>query len=96
MTSLDRMYQLIKKPVVTEKTSDDTARRNAYTFRVPLDANKIEIRQSIEKLFDVKVRGVNTLNISPKFRRRGWAAGHTPRWKKAMVTLSEGQSIDLL
>ena len=96
MTSLDRMYQLIKKPVVTEKTSDDTARRNAYTFRVPLDANKIEIRQSIEKLFDVTVRGVNTLNISPKFRRRGWAAGHTPRWKKAMVTLSEGQSIDLL
>ena len=96
MTSLDTMYQIIKKPVITEKASDDTAKRNAYHFRVPVAANKIQIRQTIEKLFEVKVIGVNTLNTKPKFRRRGYAAGHTPRWKKAMVTLSEGQTIDLL
>ncbi len=96
MTSIDRMYQLIQKPVITEKASDDTVKRNAYHFRVPAVATKVEIRQSIEKLFEVRVTGVNTLNVSPKFRRRGYAAGHTPRWKKAMVTLSEGQTIDLL
>lgn len=96
MTSLDRMYQIIKKPVITEKASDDTVTRNAYHFRVPSSANKVEIRQSIEKLFEVKVEGVNTLNVTPKFRRRGYTAGQTPRWKKAMVTLAEGQTIDLL
>ena len=96
MTSLDTMYQLIRKPVITEKASDDTVTRNAYHFRVPVAANKVQIRQSIEKLFEVKVLGVNTLNVTPKFRRRGYAAGHTPRWKKAMVTISEGQTIDLL
>ena len=96
MTSLDRMYQIIKKPVITEKASDDTVNRNAYHFRVPSTANKVEIRQSIEKLFEVKVEGINTLNVTPKYRRRGWNAGQTPRWKKAMVTLAEGQTIDLL
>ena len=96
MTSLDSMYQIIRKPVITEKASDDTVTRNAYHFRVPATANKAQIRQSVETLFEVKVLSVNTLIVTPKFRRRGYAAGHTPRWKKAMVTLSEGQTIDLL
>ena len=93
---LDRYYQIIKRPHVTEKSTTDSLERNAYHFRVPVAANKVQIRQSIEKLFEVKVLGVNTLNVTPKFRRRGYAAGHTPRWKKAMVTISEGQTIDLL
>ncbi len=96
MENLDRMYQVIKKPVITEKASTDGAVRNAYHFRVPVGANKIEIRQAVEKLFDVKVTGVNTLRVSGKSRRRGWRAGRTPDWKKAMVTLADGYTIDMI
>jgi large subunit ribosomal protein L23 len=96
VSSIDRCYQVLRKPVITEKSSDDMASRNAYHFRVPVDANKVEIRQAVERLFEVKVKSVNTLNVTVKVRRRGWVAGHTPRWKKAMVTLAEGQTIDVL
>lgn len=96
MTSLDRLYHIIEKPVITEKGTDDTAERNAYHFRVPVDANKIEIRQAIEKLFNVKVKSVNTLRVATKVRRRGYIAGTTPQWKKAMVKLKEGDTIELL
>lgn len=96
MGSMDRMYQVIKKPVITEKATNDGAERNAYHFRVPVDANKIEIRQAVEELFEVKVTGVNTLRQGGKARRRGWNAGRTPDWKKAMVTLAEGYTIDML
>ena len=96
MSSKDRFYSIIKSPVVTEKGTDDTARRNAYHFRVPTDANKIEIRQAVENLFGVHVEGVNTLRVRGKSRRRGWVAGSRPDWKKAMVTLREGDVIDIL
>jgi len=96
MTSMDRFYGIIKRPVVTEKATDDSATRNAYHFRVPCDANKIEIRQAVERLFDVKVVKVNTVRVLGKVRRRGWVAGRRPDWKKAMVTLAEGQTIDIL
>lgn len=96
MTSLDRSYQVIQKPHVTEKSSDDMVARNAYHFRVPVDANKVEIRNAVEQLFSVKVVGVNTLNAPGKYRRRGWVAGRTQTWKKAMVTLREGDSIEVL
>ena len=96
MTDLDRCYQIIKKPVITEKATTDSAIRNAYHFRVPQNANKVEIRQAVERLFDVKVTSVNTLNVSGKFRRRGYSVGRTQSWKKAMVTLAEGQTIDVL
>jgi large subunit ribosomal protein L23 len=96
VTSLDRAYRVLRKPHITEKSSDDMATRNAYHFRVPVDANKVEIRQAVEQLFGVKVVAVNTLRNRPKRRRRGWIAGQTPSWKKAMVTLADGQSIDIL
>jgi large subunit ribosomal protein L23 len=96
MTALELMYQVIKAPVVTEKATDDQVKRNAYTFRVPVHANKLEIRAAVEKLFDVKVRAVNTLRARPKARRRGYAAGTSPNWKRAMVTLHEGQTIEVL
>lgn len=96
MTSLDRLYHIIQAPVLTEKVTDDQQKRNAYTFRVPVDANKVEIRQAVEKLFKVKVMSVNTLRITQKVRRRGYVAGQTPAWKKAMVVLGEGQTIELL
>lgn len=96
MSTLDRAYHIIQKPVVTEKATDDSAKRNAYHFRVPVDANKVEIRQAVELLFDVKVVSVNTLRTRPKSRRRGYTSGTTPMWKKAMVCLAEGQTIDVL
>ncbi len=96
MTSLDRMYRVVQRTLLTEKASEDTLRRNAYHFRVPTNANKVEIRQAVEKLFDVKVEAVNTLAKRGKARRRGYSAGTTQSWKKAMVTLAEGQTIDVL
>ena len=94
--NLDRCYQIIKKPVITEKATDDGAERNAYHFRVPVDANKVEIRKAIERLFEVKVKGVNTMVVAGKWRRRGYTRGQSQTWKKAMVTLAEGQTIDIL
>jgi len=96
VTRLELLYQVVKSPVVTEKATDDQLKRNAYTFRVPVTANKVEIRVAVEKLFKVKVLSVNTLRINPKMRRRGWVAGQTPDWKKAMVALREGDTIEIL
>ncbi|MDP6762210.1 MAG: 50S ribosomal protein L23 [Planctomycetota bacterium] len=94
MTTTQRMYRVIKRQVITEKAADDAGRRNAYHFAVPTDANKVEIRQAIEKLFEVKVVSVNTLRVRGKWRRRGYTTGTTRPWKKAMVTLAEGHTID--
>jgi large subunit ribosomal protein L23 len=96
MTQLARLYEIIQRPHVTEKGTDDGARRNAYHFRVPVDARKGDIKLAVEQLFGVKVSGVNTLRVKPKARRRGWVAGATQEWKKAMVTLAEGQTIELV
>ncbi len=96
MTSIDRLYTIVSKPVVTEKGTTDTVDRNAYHFRVPRDSNKIEIRQAVERVFSVKVTSVNTSHVRGKNRRRGWVAGKRPDWKKAMVTLKEGDTIDVL
>ena len=96
MSTLDRSYRIIREPLLSEKGTDDTADRNAYHFRVPIDANKIEIRRAVEQLFNVKVAKVNTLNVGGKARRRGYVAGRTPDWKKAMVTLREGDTIEIL
>ncbi|HTF88218.1 MAG TPA: 50S ribosomal protein L23 [Planctomycetota bacterium] len=93
---LDRFYHIIQKPVISEKATDDTANRNAYHFRVPIDANKVEIRQAIEKLFDVKVRSVNTARTHTKVRRRAYSFGTTPMYKRAMVKLAPGNTIDIL
>jgi large subunit ribosomal protein L23 len=90
-----RMFTLIKKAVITEKASDDTGKRNAYHFRVPTDASKIEIRETVERLFEVNVLSVNTMIVRGKERRRGYTAGRKPNWKKAMVTVTEGQTIDI-
>ena len=96
MTSLDRCYQIIQKPVITEKATDDQGRRNAYHFQVPVNANKVEIRKAVERLFSVKVKGVNTARSHAKGLRRGWIQGHTQIHKRAMVTLAEGQTIEIL
>jgi large subunit ribosomal protein L23 len=93
---MDRLYRIIQSPVLTEKGTDDQHKRNSYTFRVPVDANKVEIRTAVQKLFNVKVKSVNTLRVTQKVKRRGYVAGTTPAWKKAMVVLNEGDTIELL
>lgn len=96
MSGLDRSYRILRKPVITEKATDDATLRNAYHFRVPVDANKVEIRQAVEQVFGVKVVRVNTSRVLGRWRRVRFAAGRTPDWKKARVTLAEGHSIDIL
>jgi len=96
MTALDRYHHILQKPVITEKATDDAATRNAYHFRVPVDANKVEIRQAVENVFGVKVVDVNTATTKPKFRRRGYSQGYTRPWKRAMVTLRDGDTIEIL
>jgi large subunit ribosomal protein L23 len=89
-----KYLEVIKAPVITEKSEADKA-KGIYTFKVNINSNKIEIKKAIEKLFNVKVTSIKTLNTKPKKRRVGRYTGLTNRSKKAYVTLAEGQTIDL-
>ena len=86
---------VIVRPLVTEKSHDQLDRLGAYTFVVAKDANKIEIAQAVEKQFNVKVRDVRTMRYAGKAKRMGKHAGKRPSWKKAVVTLAAGDSIEL-
>ena len=86
--------EVIIRPVITEH-SYDMMSKNTYPFEVAKGANKVEIRQAIEAIFDVKVVRVNTMNVKPKPKRVRYQQGYTRTWKKAMVTLAEGQTIEL-
>ena len=92
--SAERMYDVIRSPVVTEKATQISG-DNQVTFRVPLDASKPEIRAAVEALFKVKVEAVNTLIHKGKNKRFRGIRGRRSDVKKAMVTLAEGQSIDV-
>ena len=82
-------YDIIKKPVLTEKSYDAMADRK-YTFEVAIDANKTEIKNAIEEIFDgVKVEAVNTMRIEGKIKRQGRYEGRRPERKKAIVTLKK-------
>lgn len=81
-------HDVILKPIITEATMAGVADRK-YTFKVAKDSNKIEIAQAVEKLFDVKVAKVNTLNVRGRYKRQGMHGGYTPAWKKAVITLKE-------
>ncbi|MEA4883226.1 MAG: 50S ribosomal protein L23 [Clostridia bacterium] len=85
---------IIIKPIITEK-STAMAEANRYVFKVRRDANKIEIAQAIEDIFKVKVVSVNTLIVPGKLKRQGKSQGMTPAWKKAMITLKDGDRIAL-
>ena len=86
--------EIIIRPIITER-SYDVMENNVYTFEVAKDANKIEIAKAVEEIFDVVVLKVNTLNVKPKPKRQRWVAGQTRTWKKAMVTLREGDTIEM-
>jgi large subunit ribosomal protein L23 len=86
---------IIIRPVITEH-SYDGMEYGVYTFEVAKSANKVQIRQAVEELFDVHVVKVNTLIVKPKPKQVNYKqAGHTKSWKKAMVTLAPGESIEL-
>lgn len=81
-------HDIIIKPIITEESMNDMAYKK-YTFKVDKRANKSEIKKAIEKIFDVKVEKVNTMNMLGKEKRMGVHVGRRPSWKKAIVTLTE-------
>ncbi|MGP1394986.1 MAG: 50S ribosomal protein L23 [Inquilinaceae bacterium] len=89
-----RAYDVLLSPVITEK-STMMSEHNQVTFKVPLDATKTEIRQAVEMVFEVKVTAVNTLRVKGKTKRFRGIKGRRSDQKKAMVTLADGQSIDV-
>lgn len=91
---MNNYRDVIKAPIITEKSSD-LAQNNVITFSVDVNANKTQIKQAVEKLFNVKVESVNTINVKPKKKRVGRYVGKTKRVKKAIVKLKEGSSIEL-
>jgi large subunit ribosomal protein L23 len=95
-----RIEDVIRRPIITEKNTW-LMERSQYTFEVAPDANKVQIKEAVEATFNVKVLAVNTLNVKPRAksrtasRRGGRISGHTPGWKKAIVTLDPNDHIEL-
>ena len=94
MAKID-VYNVIKRPLITEQGMHIVQTENAYPFAVDPRANKIQIREAVEKTFDVEVVSVRTSNRKGKPRRRGRRVGRTQNWKKAYVKLREGHTIEL-
>ena len=90
----EQLMGVLIAPHVTEKTSLAMQNHNQYTFRVRREATKADIKKAVELMFEVKVAGVQVVNEPGKTRRFGKHAGRTQDWKKAYVSLAEGQSID--
>lgn len=87
-------YDIILRPVITEKTTLQKESANQVAFEVARRANRVEIKRAVEKIFAVQVAAVNTLHIKGKIKRRGRIVGKRKDWKKAIVTLMPGQRID--
>ncbi|MBV8063590.1 MAG: 50S ribosomal protein L23 [Nevskia sp.] len=92
----ERLHRIILAPVVSEKSTRSAEKHNQAVFKVLPDARKPEIKAAVEKLFNVKVEAIRTLNVKGKTKRFGASMGVRSDWKKAYVTLAEGQEIDFL
>ena len=92
---LSNYRDIIKAPVITEKSSNIASNDRKYVFKVDAKANKSQIKDAIEKIFKVKVESVNNVNVHPKKKRVGRYSGMTNKYKKAIVTLVNGNKIDL-
>ena len=92
---MNNYRDVIKAPIITEKSATLKENGNVVVFSVDPKANKVQIKQAVEKIFDVKVESVNTINVKPRKKRVGRYAGLTNRKKKAIVKLKEGSSIEL-
>ncbi|MEK7710087.1 MAG: 50S ribosomal protein L23 [candidate division NC10 bacterium] len=88
--------QVVVRPLMTEKSMRLKDERNTVTFQVVPDANKVEIRQAVEAIFNVKVSAVRTSTMEGKLKRMGRHQGRRPSWKKAVVTLAPGHKIELV
>ena len=89
-------YEHLLRPVMTERSTILKEKHNQYVFEVRPGTNKPDIRRAVEEIFKVKVVDVRTMNVRGKWRRLGRSEGRRPDWKKAVVTLGEGQKIDLV
>ena len=87
-------HSIIKYPSITEKNTTLRTTENKYVFSVDPKASKIQVREAVEKIFKVKVLSVNTMIVKGKLKRMGRAAGYRSDWKKAIVRLEKGQTID--
>ena len=87
-------YEIIKKPLITEKTNIQKEVSNQLTFEVDRRANRLEIRRAVESIFKVSVSGVRTMQVKGKVKQRGRIIGKRRNWKKAIVTLRSGERID--
>ena len=92
---LSNYRDIIKAPIITEKSTAIASNERSYVFKVDAKANKSQIKDAIEKIFNVKVESVNTVNVHPKKKRVGRHSGMTNKYKKAIVTLVSGNKIDL-
>ena len=92
---MNNYRDIIKAPIITEKASNLKENENTYTFSVDVKANKTQIKQAIEAIFNVKVESVNTINVHPRKKRVGRYSGYTNKVKKSIVKLKEGSSIEL-
>ena len=91
-----RLYSVLLAPHVSEKTAVAAEMADRHTFRVATTATKLEVRKAVEKLFDVKVKSVQILNVRGKHKRFGQSMGKRSDWKKAVVRLVEGQDLDYM
>jgi len=87
-------YDIIKRPIISEKTNTQKEKSNQVTFEVDPRANRIEVQRAVEKIFNVKVADIHTMNVRGKFKRRGRILGKRRNWKKAIVKLMPGERIE--
>ncbi len=87
-------YRILEKPLITEKSTMMQEQANRVMFQVKRTANKLQIKEAVQNIFNVTVLSVNTLNVKPRSRRFGKHLGQTKAWKKAIVLLKEGDRID--
>ena len=93
MNNADKLIHIVKRPIISEKSTVSTENANAYSFEVDHEANRQQIREAVEKLFSVKIKNVRTMMMHGKVKRSSRSVYKRPNWKKAIVTLKEGQKI---
>lgn len=97
---MKHLHDVIREAIFTERSTILSEKNNAFTFRVEKSATKIDIKRAVEAAFDVKVKRVRTMVVRgravSRWTRKGWVSGHTATWKKAIVALDAGHTIDFV
>lgn len=92
--NLERLYTVVLGPHISEKAAISADEADQYVFKVAIDANKLEVKKAVEKLFNVKVAAVQTVKVKGKVKRNRYGNAKRPDWKKAVVRLAQGHEID--